>query len=185
MSTIATMIRDAAFTRLLGIFDWKSTRKIPVLPVQASMMPCLGAFVLRESYSPLGDANVGPPSYIVDAMLGFSVTDLSSDSDVLEGSIDTKIDLILNTLLCDGTFIDLRDENGNPVIDSIGSITRTYNYPSEGETNFCECRLQMTFRFFCYFEPNAPNLLRDVVVDVKGDGAQLSDGTPLEIELTG
>lgn len=185
MTTIATYIRDAAYQRLLKIAPWNSTRTVPIPPLQANLLPALGVFITRESMSPDGDSNVGPPRYISDAIISFTVTDLASKADVLAGSVDDKIDLIQDTLLCDSTFIDLRDQTGEPVLDSIPNVTRTYNFPSQGETLFLEARVQMTFRFRCFFEPAAPNLLRTVMVTVQPNGEPVPGGDPLDIELTG
>lgn len=166
MSTITTYIRDAMYTRLLAanIAPWKVTRKSPIPTLQTGDVPALGVFVMRESYQQDGDANVGPPRYIVDAVISAAVIDLASKPDVLEGSVDAKVDAILNTLLQDGTFIDLRWTDGKPVIDSVPSIQRTYQFPQIGESYYLECRLQMTFRFMCFFEPLAPNALTTVAV---------------------
>jgi hypothetical protein len=184
--TIASYIRDAAYGRLLNVAAWKSTRKVPIPPLQGiDQCPALGAFILRENMTPNGDANVGPPRYIADAVIAFSVMDALSKPEVLGGSVDTMIDLIQDRLLKDGTFIDLRTPTGDRVIDSIPNIARTYNFPNSGETYFLECRLQLTFRYFCFFDPLAPNLLRDVAVDVRPNNNPVPVGDPYHIPLTG
>jgi hypothetical protein len=162
--TISTYIRDAMFSRIEPITPWKSTRKTPFPTLQPDQVPALGVFLLRETMQPDGDANVGPPRYIVDAVISVAVVDLASKPTVLEGSVDALVDAILNTLLTDGTFIDLRWTDGSPIIDSIPTIQRTYQFPQIGESYYLECRLQMTVRFMCFFEPVAPNMLTAVDV---------------------
>lgn len=186
MTTIATFIRDAAYNRILNIAPWKSVRRTPLPTLQSDQLPALGVFLLRETLNPDGDANVGPPRYIGDAVISFAITDLASKPDVLDGSVDKLIDLIQDTLLSDGTFIDLRDANNQQLIDSIPTIVRTFNFPNVGETYFLECRLAMTFRFFCNFPPRTPNLLRDVMVDVRPNNDPVpSAPEPFDIKLTG
>lgn len=183
MSTITTFIRDAIYDRLVPIYAWKSTRKSPIPTLQSGSVPALGVFVLRETYQPDGDANVGPPRYIVDAVISVAVLALASDTDVLEGSVDTLIDQILDALLTDGTFIDLRWTDGSPVLDSVPTIQRTYNFPQIGETYYLESRLQMTFRFMCYFEPKAPNAFTTVDVHIENLDDKAKSG-PAVLEIT-
>jgi len=178
VSTIANYIRDAAVTRIVAanIKPWKAVRKSPIPTLQTDQLPALGIYMMRENMSPDGDSNCGPPRFIADAVISFAVIDLASKPDVLDGSVDTAIDLIETTLLCDGSFIDLRDLNGQPIIDSITNISRSYQFPQIGETYYLECRLQITFRYFCFFEPVAPNLLTTVSVKASPNAG---DGTPI------
>jgi hypothetical protein len=173
MSTLSVQIRDAAFTRITTVItSFASTRKTPFPTIQTDQVPALGVFLLREQYSPDGDADVGPPRYVTDATIAIAVVNLSSDPAVLDGSIDSDVDLILDTLLCDPTFLDLRDTvTGQPIIEAIPQITRTTRFPKEGETYYCEVSLQMTFRFRCFFEPLAPNELEIVSVQAEPFGS--------------
>lgn len=186
MSTITTYIRDAIYSRLLAanIAPWKVTRKSPSPTLQTGDFPALGVFVMRESYNPDGDSNVGPPRYIVDAVISVAVIDLASKPDVLEGSVDARVDTILNTLLQDGTFIDLRWTDGKPILDSVPSIVRSYQFPQIGESYTLECRLQITFRFMCFFEPLAPNALLEVDVHIENlDNTAATGPAVLQIGL--
>lgn len=164
MSTLATMIRNAAHARLSTIKTFQSIRKTPIPTLHADQCPALGVYMLRETMNPDGDSNTGPPRYICDAVISFTVVDLANKPEVLEGSVDDALDLIEETLLRDGTFLDMRDAKNHPILDSIPTITRSYNFPQMGENWFLEARLQMTFRFFCFFEPRAPNMLTKVSV---------------------
>jgi len=186
MSTIATYIRDAIMVRLKAadIMQWGSVRTSPFPTLQPDQLPALGVYLMRENYSSDGDGNVGPPRYIVDAVISISVTNLQSDPNALDTSVDNAVNDIEETLLCDGTFIDLRDLNNKPIIDSIPNITRTFQFPQNGETYYLECRLQMTFRFMCYFEPRAPNWFKTASVEVTSLENTVSSGqASLEITL--
>lgn len=183
MSSISTYIRDAMFTRINTLYPWKSTRKAPAPTLQVSDVTALGVFLLRETMNPDGDANTGPPRYIVDAFISVAVVDLATDPEVLEGSVDAKIDNIRDTLLRDHTFIDLRWTDGSAIIDSIPSITRTYQFPTNGEAYFLECRLQFQVRYFCYFDPIAPNALLEVDVDTQPFDGTVSPAYTTSIPL--
>jgi hypothetical protein len=185
-STITTYIRDAMYDRLLAakIAQWKVTRKSPIPTLQIGDLPALGVFIMRENYQPDGDSNVGPPRYIVDAVISVAVIDLASKPDVLEGSVDARVDTVLNTLLQDGSFIDLRWTDGKPILDSVPAIVRSYQFPQIGESYTIECRLQMTFRFMCFFEPLAPNAFTAVDVHLENlDNTAASGPAVLEIGL--
>ena len=179
MSTLATQIRDAAFTRVVTAMPtaFKSTRKIPFPTLTPDMLPALGVYLLREQMSPDGDDNHAMPRYMVDAVIGFMLIDLANDPAVLEGAIDDRLDLIENTLLCDHTFLDLRDtETDKPIIESVPQISRTYQFPRDAESYYIEARLQMTFRFRCKFEQVLGPDLHEVDVEVRhGDMAESTD----------
>ena len=168
MTTIATQIRDAMYSRLTtSAFPWVSTRKIPMPPIQIGQLPALGVYLIRENMSPDGDSNAGPPRYIVDAVIGVMVMDESSTPAVLEGSMDTLVDLIEDTIMTDYSFFNLTDSGGNPLIDSIPNISRTYDFPKEGETQYIQCRLQFTVRFMVIFPPVILHELDQINVTVE------------------
>lgn len=178
MSSISNYIRDAMFDRIRTLYPWKVTRKAPSPTLQIGDVPALGVFLLRETMNPDGDANVGPPRYIVDAFISVAVIDNATDPQVLEGSLDAKVDAIRDALLKDHTFIDLRWTDNEPVIDSIPNITRTYQFPNNGETYYIECRLQFQVRYYCYFDPIAPNALLEVDVNTQPfDGTTVNSYT--------
>lgn len=170
MSSLATQIRDAAFNRVTKAITFKSTRKTPFPTLQSDQLPGLGVFLMRENMTPDGDANTVNPRYQVDTVISFAVIDEASKPDVLEGSLDGFVDLIETTLLCDGTFLDLRDASNHPIIEAVSAVSRTYNFPREGETYFMEARLQLTFQYRVFFEPVAPNLLRSIVTTIQPRG---------------
>jgi hypothetical protein len=167
--SLTLQIRDGAYDRIVKAFKpFKSVRKIPMTPVQPDQVPALGVFFVNEDMGPDGDDNVATPRFISDVVIGISVLDTATKSDVLEGSIDKVGSAILDTLLCDPTFLDLRDVTTNqPIIESIPRIKRSHSVQKNGEAYYLELQLQMTFRYRCYFEPVAPNLLTTVAVTVQ------------------
>jgi hypothetical protein len=162
------------YGRIIAAFPagtFLSTRKLPFPTIQADQLPGLGVYLLREQMSPDGDDNVGPPRYMVDAVISVMIIDLASDPSVLEGSIDSKIDQVEETLLTDYTFLDLRESaTDQPIIESVPQITRTYQFPRDGDRYYIEARLQMTFRFRCKFPPKLINDLHEIDVDVRQGG---------------
>jgi hypothetical protein len=181
VSTLTTMIRDAAYARLIRITEWRTTRKTPLSPLQPGDVPALGVFLLRETYQPDGDANAGPPRYIVDAVISVAILDIAGKPEVIEGSVDRLVDQALDALLCDGTFLGLRDGRDRPIIDSVPAIQRSYHFPQMGESYYLECRLQMTFRFMCFFEANAPYTLHTIDIDTRPMDGTATSSDILEI----
>lgn len=185
MSTVATYIRDQIVARIGTLYAWKTVRKVPTITTQNDQFPRLGVYLVRESENPDGDANAGVPRYLDDTVISISVMDNLSKPEVLEGSVDAMIDNIKNTLLEDYTFVSLADASGNIFLDSIPNISRTYNFPNNGESYYIECRLQMTFRFNVKYDPILPNLLRTVMVDARPNNDPVPIGQPYEIDLNG
>lgn len=185
--TPAAYIRAQIEQRVKPLYTWGSVRQVPTVTTKNDQFPRLGVYLFRETESPDGDSNAGPPRYISETVISISVMDALSKPDVLNGSVDVMIDTIKNALLQDYTFVSLKWTDGTEMLDSIPTIQRTYNYPNNGESYYIECRLQMTFRFNVFYEPIAPNLLREVAVDVRpnGDPVAPENGATLNIELTG
>jgi hypothetical protein len=169
MTTPATYIRDQVLARITPIYDWQTVRKVPTVTTQSDQFPRLGVYLIRETENPDGDPNCLEPRFIDETVIAISVMDALSKPEVLEGSVDTLIDLIKNTLLQDITMVSLRDPNGVLMLDSIPNISRTYNFPNNGETYYIECRLQMTFRFNVKYVPLTPNAFETLAVDIRPD----------------
>lgn len=181
--TPATYIRDQVYTRIEKLFAWKSKVKVPTVTTQGDQFPRLGVYLVRETENPDGDANVGPPRYIDEVVIAISVMDAMYKPEVLEGSVDAMIDAIKNKLLQDITFVSLKNEQGQFMLDSIPNISRTYQFPNNGETYYIECRLQMTFRFNVQYEPITPNAFKTLAVDARPNDDPVPLGQPYIINL--
>lgn len=169
MTTITTQIRDVMYDKILRRMPvgsvFKTARKIPFPTLQPDMVPSLGVYVLREAMSPYGDANAGPPHYTVDSIIGVMVLDLAGKPSVLEGGVDNKIDQIEELLLRDPEMVNVRDiETNSIVLDSIPIISRSYQFPKDGETYYMEARLQFTLRYTVVYEPIIPDDLKVIHV---------------------
>lgn len=189
--TLATYIRDQVFQRLTtGTIanNWRSTRKVPIPTTQGDQLPCLAAYLTRETMSAVGDGNVTVGQYYSEAVVGVSL--YANAVEALDTTIDTDvdalIDLIQDALMQDDTFVNLQDPTGSPLLDSIPLIQRTYHYPQSGEFYLIEARLSFTFKFQCYFEPTRTTALTEVDVAVTNyddptqPGHQYSLAIPLD-----
>jgi hypothetical protein len=171
MPLLATQIRDAMFDRITAAVPFKTARKVPIPPLQPDQLPALGVYLMSQRSTPDGDANVGVPRYIDNALISVMLIYAAGDPRVLEGVVDAQIDLIERLLLCDSTFLQMLDvETGEPIIESVPERVRTYQYPKDGETYYLEARLQMTFQFRSYFQPLAPNMLQQIMVTSQAFG---------------
>jgi hypothetical protein len=135
--------------------------------VQIGQTPALGVYIIRESMGPDGDENVLEPRYLTDAIFGITTIQEIDDDKVDVSPEDGLKDLILNTLLNDLTFVSLRDGNGKEVLESIPSIAVTYDYPEKGETQYVQCRIQMTIRYRLNFDPIAVNAFSTAKITVQ------------------
>jgi hypothetical protein len=137
--------------------------------VNATQLPALQVTLLKETFSPDGDENVGPPRFIVDTTIGISVMRGLTDPAVLDGQADNDMTNFVGCLLHDGTFVNSQSGASGDAfwfegITRIEADRRMVQTASEGY--MLELVLRMTFRFREYFDPLAPNLLTSVRVEV-------------------
>jgi hypothetical protein len=167
VSTIATYIRDQAYKRLtVGPIagNWEKTRKLPIPTLSDQDLPCLSVFMIRENMEADGDETVGPPRFVCNMVLGISIFDSALKPDVLDGKLDTLVDLIEDTLLQDITFVSMKWTDGQQLLEGFPSIQRTNHYPQNGESYLMEARIAMTIKYRVFFEPIAPNAFTEVDV---------------------
>jgi hypothetical protein len=165
VTTNATAIRDAAFTRAQASGTWTKARKTDVPTLTGTDLPALQVFLLSERMTPDGDANVGVPRFVSEATIGISVVRGFADPVVIDGQIDVDVDAILDGLLCDPTFVGVPPA-GAGLFEGVTAINRRRLFPQSGETYFVETRLELTFMFRCDFEPALTVPLNEVAVSV-------------------
>lgn len=167
MTTEATQIRDAIFTRLSRLAGYKKFRKTPVPQLQRNQLPALSVYTPTEDWSPPEEiAFQGEPRFINHATISISVMRGFDDPVVLEGLIDADMDAIENTLLTDATFIGGEDQ----LIEGIVRIQRRRAYPLDGEAYFAELRLDITFQFQTFWPPVVPDAFTSVKVSIEPNG---------------
>ena len=190
MSSNSTSIRDAIFARLsplvpTGFAKWGLARVVSAPTVNATMLPALQVVLLKETYIPDGDDNVGPPRFIVDATIGISVMRGMTDPAVLDGQADNDMSSMLDRLLHDGTFINSDSGASGSTywfesIPRIESDRRMVQAAAEGY--MLELVLRITFRSREYWDALAPNDLTTVYVTDGPDSS--SDEPPAIAEFT-
>src|ERR1017187_6666565 len=190
----STAIRDAIFARLAplvptGFSKWGLARVVSAPTVNAIMLPALQIVLLKETYTPDGDENVGPPRFIVDATIGISVMRGMTDPVVLDGQADNDMRRFLDALLHDGTFVNSDSAptpaSGDPVfwfesIPRIESDRRMVQQQAEGY--MLELVLRITFRSREFWDALAPNDL--TTVHVTDSVATSGDEPPVIAEFT-
>ena len=178
---LPAQIRDAVFVRVKAAFkDFKVTRRSPLLPVQNDQLPGLGVFLAEDSDTPDGDLNVGPPRFISDATIAISVIEDAPKSEITRRKIEARMNKIKNVLFTDPSFVALKARNGEPLLEGIARVRRTFSFPQQGEAFFAECRLHIVCRFRCFYQPLAPNDFAQLKVtgpDAPGSGKIISQIT--------
>lgn len=197
MSSLARQIQEAAFSRIVKAMgsQFKATRKTPLETFEVDKLPALAVYLLRETLTADGDANVGEPRFKGEALLGIGLIDSTSDPKVVDGYLDYLLDAIEETLFSDPSFVRLNTPDsptGVPLIEGFPQMVRTPTYHKDGESYYLEMRLQVSCSYRCYFPPNAPNALTEVAVTVQpfgpgpsGQPAEPPDTTQLQIDLPG
>ena len=170
MTTNATAIRDAAYTRAITAGTYVTTRKIDMPTLNGTDCPALSVFMIRESMKPDGDANVAVPRFIATATIGISVIRGFDDPVVTDGEIDTDVDAILDSLLSDLTFVGIPPA-GLGLFEGVTRIDRRRLFAQQGETYFVETRLELDFEYHLYFAPPVPIALETISVALGGDFA--------------
>ena len=187
---LPAQIRDAVFVRVKAAFpDFKVTRRSPLLPIQNDQLPAVGVFLAEDTDSPDGDYNVGPPRFISDATIAISVVEDAGKSEAARRKVEARMNAIKNVLFKDASFVALTARNGQPLLEGIARVRRTFSFPQQGETFYAEGRLHIVCRFRCYYDPIAPNALTEVSVTAQpfgpGSSSQPADTIPTTITVPG
>lgn len=143
-------------------------------------LPCLSVGIISETMTPDGDANAGDPHFMSHVTIGIGVVRGFDDTSVLDGRIDADITDIETKLLTDPTFVRLWP---GTLFEGVIQITRRRLYPQDGETYFCELRLEMTFETRVEYPPAITSPFAGFSMQTSPVGA--SAGTPrIETRIT-
>jgi hypothetical protein len=170
----AIQIRDAIVDRLSAASvsrPYGKIRKTPLPQAQPTDLPLLSVFIMSENATRDGE---GYPQFETSITIGISVIRGFDDPVTLEGAIDEDINLVETALLTDPTFVKHAPDS---LFESIESMKRTRLYPQDGETYFCELRLEMVFLARVVFVPVVPDDFEKMIVETKS--LDTSDNTPL------
>jgi hypothetical protein len=93
-------IRDVLFNALAAdsFFASFTKRKTTALPVMDVHLPFLGVYLVDETMTPDGDANVAEVRFIHNVRIGFSVIVRNNDPDAAETALDISWVRIMNVL---------------------------------------------------------------------------------------
>ncbi|TCR60945.1 hypothetical protein [Bosea sp. BK604] len=178
MSTEATRIRDAIFTRLFALkasHGFKTVRRVPVAMLQPDVLPAISVALLSERMTPLGDDNSSALSFDSEVTIGVSVVRGGGVPTALDDQADADVDLIEKLLLCDPSFtrfgLDPGLDDGNPdrepLFEAVTGISRRRTFPQDGEKYFVEVRLELSFRTSVDFAPLLPDDFRTLVLKAR------------------
>lgn len=154
MTTQATAIRDAIYTRLSALPGYLRFDRTPMPSMSNEDVPRMGIFIMREELIPDGDGNAAEPRFTATVTIGVSILRGFDDPVVTTGQIDSDVDTIENMLFTDITFVNF---GPNCLFESVERISRQRLYPTDGEAYFCELRLEIDFLYRFDFQPNIPN----------------------------
>lgn len=167
MTTLATQIRDAVYSRLATLEGYTSFRKSPIPQLQPDALPALSVFISGETLTPDGDDNVGEPHFEASVTIAVSVVRGFDDPAVLSGAIDADVDAIESGLLCDPTFVTFGPD---ALFEGVSGIKRRRLYPQsgkDGETYLAELRLEITIRTRVSFEPDIDAAFEGVTITAR------------------
>lgn len=133
----------------------KSVRKAPITTVQPEQLPALGIFVLSERDLP--DGNTSIAQFVTHLEIGISWVAMSSDSLILDGTLDQFVAQSKIALLSDATFLQL--------FEYVEEISREMSYSKEGESYICENRMRLKVSYRTDYPPFAPYDL--TLIDIK------------------
>jgi hypothetical protein len=168
MTTTATAIREAIYSRLSTLPGYAKVRRELTPQLQPSDLPCLSIAIVSEDMVEDGDANTGEPHFITNITIGISVARGFDNPVTLAGEIDSDVDAIETKLLTDPSFVPPSTSYPPPVeaepalFEAVTRITRRREYPFDGEAYFCELRLEVTFETRIIFIPLTPDEFQKV-----------------------
>jgi hypothetical protein len=164
MTTFAGELREAIFSRVSLLRGFAKYRKTSTPQLQPTDLPCVTVAIVSEADSPDGDGNVGAIAFICDATIGVSVVRGFKDPDELECRVDRDIGLIRTKLFTDPTFVHFEPDT---IFEEITQVTTRRVRSQDGETYFCEGRMEITFRRREVFEPVIPDDYEGMTVRVR------------------
>lgn len=154
MSAHATLLQTEAMSLLQAGFGarFKTYRNTPMLQVQPTDLPMLGVYILRERFTPSGDANHAEPHFQTELTLGISGgVDVETGKQNEIGELENMVsEEALQILFTNPKFVILTE--------GIAAIDRQGQFAKVGETTLWEIRLEMTIPYKSWYPPNVPDM---------------------------
>ena len=164
-----TAIRDGAVAVLKATGYFKNVYRNKTTPTKDDQLPFAAVWMVRDETTPMGDANVGTPSFDHTYTLCIDVGMTAASDDALTATLD---DLSLKTrtaLLCDNdwrqTFEGIERCSIHPV------------YPKETNLFFVQASIEVVVTFRSAWPPYLPNTLESVGIITERRSASWTCGT--------
>lgn len=146
----ANEIWSAAYERMVSVMRGFTTyRRTPGITLQASDLPCLAVYLLRDREEPLGDSNVGEPKFKEFIHLGISGIILQSDVQTQLVTLAEKVKSTRLALYTSPTFIKL--------ISGFESCDTTLVLSRVGELPIAEYRMELVVSVETDWPPDVPD----------------------------
>ena len=156
MSTQAAKIRDKIYDLLLPLPGFVTTRKVDQPQLQPEQTPAITVMRGEEVMNHDGDPNVGEPRFMHDATFHVAIMRGFNDPLVLDGRSDDDLDMVLQALLTDQSFVAMAE--------GILSIRKSTQWPQQGDAYYVETRIEIAVQFHSFWEPVVPNDFRTMAV---------------------
>jgi hypothetical protein len=167
-------IRDTFFNVVSAdaFFAGYTAKRNRMLPVQTSMLPYLGVYLVDEVMTPDGDGNAGCIRFSHTARIGFSVIVQNNDQDIAAQTADQALLKIMSLLYTSPTIMNvIRNNNTENVgIESIPRGARRHVYGAAGlnnETPFLELQYEASCFYRTEWYPDITDTLDEIDVTTK------------------
>ena len=154
-----TAIRDGAVAVLKATGYFRNVYKQKTTPTKDDQLPAAAVWMVRDDTAPMGDANVGTPSFDHTYTLCIDVLLTAASDDALTATLD---DFSLKTraaLLCDAdwrqTFEGIERCSIHPI------------YPKETNLFFVQAAIEVVVTFRSAWPPYLPNTLEAINATVE------------------
>ena len=152
-------IRDGAVACLKATGYFKNVYRQKTTPTKDDQLPVAAVWIVRDDTLPMGDANVGTPSFDHTYTLCIDVLMKAATDDALTATLDDLGMKTRTALLCDGTWRQLFEGIERCSIHPI--------YPKETNVTFVQAAIEVVVTFRSAWPPYLPNDLKSIVVGVE------------------
>jgi len=154
------IIRDGWLQRIKAVPTFATIKRFGTTKmnrIQNADIPFLGCYLMDEQLRPDGDPNAGPPKFVCEVRVGFSVIIENSNDAVAEDNLDACYWTLCNLLTNPAWHRFDMPPPFDPVrIEGITRGSRQHvfgNMSNTNDTPVAELRFDMTFRHREYFPP--------------------------------
>lgn len=154
-------IRDGAVALLTAMPGLKTVFAFRTLPTKPEHLPAACVYHAGDRTKPMGDANVGVPSFEHTLSLVVDVITAAPTEASLDSTVVPLVEAVKAALLTDPRWVNL--------IEACERVDTRYSYPKEGETFLCVGTVEFEVTFSSEWAPVAENDLREIAFTVGSD----------------